>query len=198
MGQARKRGRPPDESGAKSKTLSLRIQPHLRAALAAAAKKNKRSLNKEIRDRLSSSHRDVDRPQHIKALSEIIARMASHIERVTGCQFNENRYTAEHLTKAIELLLWKYSPQAEAAAQTKAAIPPAVAAAAKTMPAPMRDTYSDQLGVAEAGAMIALLESTQPLLGHEEHWPPGRLPEGTTYPWDFWQIREHLNPRRRK
>lgn len=197
MGKMRKRGRPPDELGAKSATLSLRIQPKIRTVLAAAAEKSRRSLNREIIARLRSTFGREDPPQHITALSEMVERMALRIECVTERQFNEDRYTAEHLAKAIELLLWKYSPAGKHpnSPQTKAETPPAVVTAAKTMPGQLKDMYPDQLGVIEAGGMISSLESTAPPPLQEEHWPLEGSPESM---WGRWQIREHLKPRRHK
>ncbi len=202
MDRARKRGRPAGELGVKSATLSLRLPPYLRAALVTAAERNKRrSLSEEIMFRLRSTFdrdRDADRPRRIKALSEMVELVALGIEQATERRFNEDRYTAEQLAKAVELLLWKYSPQAEAAPQTKAEIPPAVVKAANTMPAQVRDTYPDQLGVIEAGAIIALLEGRlrppHPDI-KAEHWPPKGYPES----WlALWQARNDLNPRRHK
>lgn len=191
MGQTRKRGRSPGEFGVKSATLSLRIEPNIRTALMEAATKKKRSLNREIISRLRSTLGRENRPPHIRALSEMVELAALGIERKTKRRFTEDRYTAERLAKAVELLLQQYSPQAKAG--TKAAVPPAVTEATKTM----GDTYPDQLGVIEAGAVIALLEGTlaPPGIWEEQHWPPKGYDEGL---WGLWRLREDLGPRRRK
>jgi len=196
MDRARKRGRPPGEFGVKSTTLSLRVPPYIRTALMTAAATNKRSLNGEIMLRLRSTlsrDRGADRPRHIRALSEMIALTAEGIERATRRQFNEDRYTAEQLAKGVELLLWKYSPQAKAAPQTKAVVSPPVIAAAKTM----GHSYPDHLGVIEAGAVIALLEGRlgPPEAEEKGHWPPKGYPESM---WGFWRVRDDLKPRKRK
>jgi hypothetical protein len=185
-------GRPPGEVGVKSATLSLRLPPDMRTALVAASERNKRpSLSEEIVLRLRSTlgrDRNADRPRHIKALAEMIVLAALGIERVTGRPFNEDRYTALELAKAIDLLLRQYSPK------TEAVVPPAVVAAAKAMPAQMSGAYPTQIGVIEAGAVISQLESTP-------NPPVRKLPPGIYYPeslWGAWQVRENLKPRRRK
>jgi len=181
-------GRPPGELGTKSATLSLRLPPDMRTALAAAAGRNKRrSLSEEIAVRLRftlARDRGPDRPAHIKALAETVILAALGIERATKCSFTEDRYTAERLAEAVELLLWHYSPR------TEAVVPPAVVEAAKTMPPPVRDSYAARLGTSEAGAVIAMLENTpEP---PEQKWPPGiYYPESW---WGPWQVREHLRP----
>jgi hypothetical protein len=153
-------------------------------------------MSEEIVFRLRSTlsrDRGADRPRHIRALSEMIELTAQGIERVTGRQFNEDRYTAEQLAKGVEMLLWKYSPQAKAAPQTKALVPPPVMAAAKTM----GHTYPDQLGVIEAGAVIALLEGRlgPPEAEEKGHWPPEAYDERLR---GLWRVRDDLKPRKRK
>ena len=129
--------------------------------------------------------RDSDRQRHIKALSETIELAALGIERMTERRFTEDRYTAEQLVKALDLLLWQYSPK------TEAVPPPAVVAAAKTLGDP------SQLGVIEAGAVIALLEGRlgPPEAEEEGHWPPKDYHESL---WGLWRVRDDLKPRKRK
>jgi hypothetical protein len=153
-----------------------------------AAAENKRSLNGEIMLRLHSTlrrDRDSHRQRHIKALSEMIELAALGIERSTERRFTEDRYTAEQLVKALDLLLWQYSPK------TEAVPPPAVVAAAKTLGDP------SQLGVIEAGTVIALLDGRLGPPGTEDLrlWPPNNYPESM---WGLWQVRNDLKPRKRK
>ncbi len=189
MATRRKRGRPSDELGTKSATLSLRIQPTIRKLLAGAASKNRRSLNKEIISRLRSTLGREERPRHIRALSEVIELAVLRIERATGRQFNEDRYTAEQVAKGIELLLRVSSPE------TEAVPPPAVVARVKANAPGQYLSDTSALGTTEAGMVSSLLEMTAPPPLQEEHWPPMRYPEEW---WGLWQVREHLKPRRRK
>jgi hypothetical protein len=149
--------------------------------------KKGRTRSDIVRDALNywiRRHRSAERPRHIGAFAELVARVTLAIEHKTKRHLNEDRYTATQVAAAIELLLWQYSPR------SKAAAPPAVAAAAKAMPAQARDAYPSQLGAIEAGAIIAQLESVPQ--------PPTR-PEPPTrhYPEDWqalWYIRADLKP----
>jgi hypothetical protein len=182
MKRARKRapgaGRPPGELGAKRATLSLRLPPHIRAALVAAQKKNRRrSLSEEILNRLSFTLlRDRDehnRPGHIKALSEEVARIALGLEESTKRPWNEDRYTQQQLSKSIDRFLCTYS-------YGELVVPPAIKA-----------EEADRLGETIADGMIAVLKTTPE--------PPKEL--GLQYPsswWAPWQIEQHLKPKERK
>jgi hypothetical protein len=140
----------------------------------------------------------TDRPSHISALAEIVARAAEAIERKTRCRFTADRYTAAEIAKAVELLLWQYSPQ------TKAVVPRAVAAAVRSMPADMpaelKDDYVSRLGANEAGAIIAQLENVPkpPREAERVRFFEGRR---IFYPetWlGLWHIRNDLKSRRRR
>ena len=195
MKSSRKRapgaGRPPNALGAKRATLSLRLPPHIREALVAAWKRNKRrSVSEEIMVRLNYTfahdRSEADRPPHIRALSEAVARIALGLERRTERSWIEDRYTAEQLSKGIALLIRTYS-------RGDVAVPPAVAAEAARDPA---DTFFvERLGETEAGGVISLLKSTpRPL---ERQRPGLYYPESW---WPLWQTEQDLTakPRRRK
>src|SRR5262245_2460511 len=143
-------GRPPGEFGAKRATLSLRLPPHIRVALVAAAKKNRRrSVSEEILIRLNFTlARDRDeasRPRHIRALSEAVARIALGLEERTKRLWNEDRYTQQQLSKGIDWFLCNYS-------HGEAVIPPSVSAEAARKP---EDTiFVDRFGETIASGMI--------------------------------------------
>jgi hypothetical protein len=185
-------GRRPGELGLKSATLSLRLPKDMRVALVAAATRNKRrSVSEEIVYRLRSTLvRDkADRPPHIRALSETVARIALGLERRTERLWIEDRYTAEQLSKGIDLLLYTYS-------RGEVVVPPAVTAEAEArVPADAREHYVAQLGETVAGGVISSLKATpKPLEGS---WPDLHYPENW---WPLWQIEQDLTlkPRRKK
>jgi len=182
-------GRPPGEFGAKRATLSLRLPPHIRVRLVAAKEKNRRqSLSEEILIRLNFSLaydcEEASRPRHIRALGEEVARIALGVEERTGRPWNEDRYTQQQLSKAIDRFLYKYS-------RGEVVIPPAIKAEATRNP---KDTvFVDRLGETIADGMIAS-QKTIPE-------PPKELGPGLQYPssyWGPWQIEQDLKPRERK
>jgi hypothetical protein len=196
MKQARKRapgaGRPPGELGAKRATLSLRLPPNMRVELTEAAKKNKRrSLSEEIMLRLRLSldrdHGEADRPRHIRALAEVIARIALGVERATGCAWISDRYTAEQLAKGIDLFIYTYS-------RGDVVAPPAVVAAAEDRPPAARVTYVAQLGENEASGIISLLKATP----EPPKWEPRPTLQYPSSWWGPWQLEQDLKPRRHK
>jgi hypothetical protein len=194
MKQPRKRapgaGRPPGELGAKHATMTFRLPPEMRVALAAAAKRKERTLSEEIVIRLNASlkrnRKEDARPLHIRALSEVVAQIAFALEQRTKLPWIEDRYTQEQLSKAIDLFLYTYS-------RGEAAVPSAVAAeAARTA-----DTLLvDRLGQITAGGIIAMLQ-----LPPEP--PKADMGPGIHYPEDWlglWHLDQdlHPQPRRRK
>jgi hypothetical protein len=201
MKQSRKRapgaGRPPGELGAKRATLSLRLPTRIQAELVAAKEKNKRrSLSEEIMIRLDSTlarDRGEDRPRHIRALSEVVARLALALEGRTKRSWVEDRYTQQQLSKAIDLFLYTYS-------RGEAVVPPTISAAASRDPA---DTFfADRLGESIAGGIISLLQMPPKPPETEEEirlMKQGNRP--IYYPeswWGPWQLEQDLKPRKRK
>jgi hypothetical protein len=190
--RARGGGRKPGELGLKSATLSLRLPKDMRVALVAAAKRNKRrSVSEEIVLRLRSTlvrdRSELDRPGHIRALSEVVARIALGLERKTERLWIEDRYTQEQLSKGVDLLLYTYSGG-------EVVIPPAVAAGAARDPT---DRYFEaRLGESVAGGVIASLKAAPK--------PPEKdIGPGIYYPeswWPLWELEQDLTkkPRRRK
>jgi hypothetical protein len=189
-------GRPPGELGLKSATLSLRLPKDMRVALAAAATRNKRrSVSEEIVFRLRATlvrdRAEADRPPHIRATSEAVARIALGLEQRTERLWVEDRYTQEQLSKGVDLLLYTYS-------RGEAVVPPAVIAEAEArvrVPVEAREHYVAGLGETVAGGVISMLKATpEPL---EKSWPDLHYPESW---WPLWQIEQDLTskPRRRK
>jgi hypothetical protein len=181
-------GRPPGELGAKRATLSLRLPPHIRVRLVAAAKENRRrSLSEEILIRLNftflNDRDEVNRPRHIRALSEEVARIALGVEEETKRPWNEDRYTQQQLSKGIDRFLYKYS-------RGEAVIPPSVSAEAARNP---EDTFFvDGLGIRIADGIITSQKTTPE--------PPKEV-GGLQYPssyWGPWQIEQDLKPKERK
>jgi Arc-like DNA binding dprotein len=189
---ARKRapggGRKPGELGLKSATLSLRLPKDMREALAAAATRNKRrSVSEEIVLRLRSTlgRDEVERPRHIRALSDVVARIAMGLEGRTKRPWIEDRYTQAQLSKGIDLFLYTYS-------RGEAAVPPSVRAEAVRNP---EDTFFvERFGELIAGGIIAMLSfPPEP--------PTTKLPPGEHYPegWrPFWQLEQDLKSKGRK
>jgi hypothetical protein len=200
MKQSRKRapgaGRPPGELGAKRATLSLRLPTRIQAELVAAKEKNNRSLSEEIMVRLNSTlarDRGEDRPRHIRALSEVIARLALALEGRTKRSWVEDRYTQQQLSKAVDLFLYTYS-------RGEAVIPPTVSAAATR---DLADTsFADRLGESIAGGIISLLQMPPKPPETEEEFrlmkqgnPPIHYADNW---WGLWQLEQDLKPRKRK
>jgi hypothetical protein len=184
-------GRKPGELGLKGATLSLRLPGNMRVALAAAATRNRRrSVSEEIVFRLHSTlvhdRAEADRPSHIRALSEAVARIALGLERRTERLWIEDRYTAEQLSKGVDLLLYTYS-------RGEAVVPPAVTAEAEArVSADAREHYVTHLGESEAGGVISSLKATpEPLEGS---WPDVHYPESW---WALWKIERDLTQKPR-
>lgn len=182
-----------------SANLALRLPPDMRADLVAAANRNKRrSVSQEIVLRLRSTlirDQEVERPRHIHALSEVVARIALGLEAWTKKQWNEDRYTQEKLSKGIDLLLYTYSCG-------EAVVPPAVRAAAARNP---EDTFfAERLGELVAGGIISALKrpptpeaETRRLM--EQGSPPMYYPESWRQDWEIEQdLRGLTRPVRRK
>jgi hypothetical protein len=146
-------GRKPGELGLKSATLSLWLPPDMRAALAAAATRNKRrSVSEEIVLRLRSTlvrdRGETDQPRHIRDMLDVVAWIALGLENRTELPWNEDRYTQEQLSKGIDSFLYTYS-------RGKAVVPPAVRAEAARNP---EDTFFiERLGELVAGGIISWL-----------------------------------------
>ena len=195
MAQKRRRapggGRKPGELGLRSANLALRLPPSMRVALIAAANRNmRRSVSEEIVRRLQSTlirdRGEADRPRHIQALLEVVARIALGVEAWTELPWNDDRYTQEQLSKGIDSLLYTYS-------RGKAVVPPAVRAEATRNP---EDTFfTERLGEMVAHGIISylklppkppeteerrLMEQGSPPMYYPEHW------------WTLWELEQSL------
>jgi hypothetical protein len=104
-----KRGRP--FGGEKGSVLSVRVSPETRRQLETAARKNRRSLSREVEGRLNFSfgRYGTGRPTHIADLAELVALLAQSVERRTRGEWDRNRVTREWLIKAFTDLVDLYS-----------------------------------------------------------------------------------------
>lgn len=106
--------KPKGEFKGKSAAFSTRITPQLRAALDEEAAHGGMSLSQIVERRLRDSFDRPKRtelalgPAHIRALAYSAARIAVHIELGTGKHWNEDQFTNEALSAALELLLGPY------------------------------------------------------------------------------------------
>jgi hypothetical protein len=188
----------------RSANLALRLPPSMRANLIAAANRNKRrSVSEEIVRRLQSTlvrdRNEADRPRHIQALSEVVARIALGLEARTGLPWNDDRYTQEQLSKGMDFFLYTYS-------RGESVVPLAVTAEAARVPAEARGHYVAQLGESVAGGIISLLKlppkppDIETLRLMEQGRPPMYYPESW---WTLWELEQSLrgfstkSPRRR-
>jgi hypothetical protein len=118
-------------------------------------------------------------------------RLAWGLEQKTERAWTEDRYTAERLSRGIDLLIYTYS-------RGEVVIPPSVAAEAEARAArhPEDVRFADHLGEIEAGGLISALKAApEP--------PDNDMGPGAYYPeswWGLWQIEQDLTskPRRRK
>jgi hypothetical protein len=198
MAQGRKRapgaGRPPGELGRKSAVFSLRLPPDMRVALVAAAKKNERSFSEELVLRLNRTltheRGETERPPHVRALAETVARIALGLEHETERAWIDDRYTAQHLAKGIDLFIYSYS-------RGEAVVPPAVTAAAEARPPEARSGYAAELGETVAGGIISLLKITP--APPTQAWPArDGIGKPIYYPeswWAPWQLEQDLKPK---
>jgi hypothetical protein len=109
MAQKRKRGRPPGRE--KGSILSVRVSPKTRWQLEKAAKKQGRSLSREVEQRLNFSFGrfGTGRPDRIADLGELVALLAHSVERRTQRAWDRDRATREYLIKAFADLVENYS-----------------------------------------------------------------------------------------
>jgi hypothetical protein len=152
----------------------------------AAAKKNRRrSLSEEILIRLNFTlaydREEANRPRHIRALGEEVARIALGVEEETKRLWIEDRYTQQQLSKAIDRFLYKYS-------RGEAVVPPAIKAEAARNPE--GTVFVDRLGERIADGMIASQKTV-----------PEPPEPGLQYPssyWAPWEIERDLKPKEQK
>jgi hypothetical protein len=153
MAEKRKAGRPPGRT--KESVLSVRVSKKIRTALEAAALRNKRRLSREAEDLLDYALQRHQLPSRLMALSDTVVIVARIIEEETEQSWNEDRYTSEHLAKAIGRVI------AALTRPGKVIIPPEVIKKAKD-PA--------HLGEEKAEGIIGLLKLPT-------EWRGARVPE---------------------
>lgn len=110
MAEKRKRG-PPLGSGEKGSILSIRVSPKTKWMLETAARKNGRTLSREVEGRLEFTfgRYGTGRPDYIADLAEIVARLAQSVERETRGQWDRDRRTRECLVRAFTRMVDVYS-----------------------------------------------------------------------------------------
>src|SRR5215471_5762992 len=104
-----KRGRP--FGGEKGSILSIRVSPKTKWELETAARKNQRTLSREVEGRLDFTfgRYGSGRPDHIADLAEIVARLAQSAEREMRGQWDRDRRTRECLVRAFARMVDVYS-----------------------------------------------------------------------------------------
>jgi hypothetical protein len=179
MARKRKRGRP--FGGEKGSVLSVRVSPETRRQLETAARKNQRSLSREVEGRLNFSfgRYGTGRPTHIADLAELVALLAQSIERRTRGEWDRNRATREWLIRAFTDLVDLYS-KAEVTFHR-----PSV-----SLPSKLPSNRDDLATHAVSDVIISLLHSIPPPGWEPEIWSPG----GSVR----WNILRNLERRRRK
>jgi hypothetical protein len=162
------------------------------ALLDAAERNNRKSVSEEIFRRLQFTlNRDrvaAERPPHIAALLDGIAKVVARIEKVTQREWHQDQFTAEHVGKGISQWIREIRAFREFSPPDKPLdIPPAAAAVAKSRPY-LQLPYLDHLGEFEATLEAGVI------LGTPEPGPSSRVEEGR-YPeswWPYWRIRDAL------
>src|SRR5262245_30129361 len=138
----KKAGRPP--GGTKGSLLSVRVTPEMRTKLQSAARKNERTLSREVEVRLDytlgryQKFKVEGRRPHIMALSDTVAVSARVMEETTGLPWNKDQYTSQHLARLICVVMAHFTQPGEVT------IPPKVTEEAKRHPA--GDAYPTSLG----------------------------------------------------
>jgi hypothetical protein len=109
MAQKRKRGRP--LGGEKGAILSVRVSPETRWHLVREARRNQRSLSREVEARLDFAfdRYGTGRPDHVTDLAELVALLARSVERQTHRAWDRNPRTRRWLVEAFARLIEVYS-----------------------------------------------------------------------------------------
>jgi hypothetical protein len=111
-------GRKPQGDTSKSKYLSIRITPGLRAALDREAARSKRTLSEEVGMRL---RRSLEQPKELermlsvqnRALGSSITHIAERVETHTGHRWQADGFSGETLKSAVEIFLSQIAPTGE-------------------------------------------------------------------------------------
>ena len=100
-------GRPPGTQKEPEPVVAARLSPKTRKLLETEARRNKRTLSREVEARLDyafgryQKFKVEGRPPHIMALSDAVAVAARVMEETTGRPWNKDQYTSEHLARLI-------------------------------------------------------------------------------------------------
>jgi hypothetical protein len=193
-GKKEKVGRP--RVGTKTFVVSARVTEEMRKQLYAAAARNRRKIGREIAARLDYSLARYRKglksghvPKPVGALQDLIAIAVREIEAETGMQWNADRYSFEHLIKAIGgAMMGRFLPLG------KAVIPRKVLERAKTHSA--GNAYPTHLGEEVTQVIIGwfrIAEHTRREVDSAKgQWP---FPE---FLMEFERIERDLKPRRVK
>jgi hypothetical protein len=134
--------------------------PDTRVGLEQSARAGKRSLSQEIERRLRESlSSDVRRPDHIRALGELVKLTAENLEQITGTSWLTDPFTAEAVRHAIDQVLSHFAPPQSA----KGKIPTRIEQIASAMPTEIAEAYRRPvaLAVIQATGLTAWVESAQ-------------------------------------
>jgi len=151
----------------------------MRRGLETAARKNRRSLSREVEGRLDFSfgRYGTGRPAHIADLAELVALLAESVERRTHGEWDHERATRECLIRAFTLLIDVYSKAI-------------VTSSSVIFPSKSALDHDDPATMAVSEVIISLLGSVPPPGVWQEIYGPGG--------GALWKIQRSFEKRRRK
>lgn len=118
--KSRKPGSPPrDGSENKSEQLSVRVRGSLRDELEREAKRNGRTLSREIQHRLAQSLTEKKR-LHLETdqtfwLGFLVRQVANRLDLHTGKSWRRDRYTFNALDTGLKIVLSEFTPDGDVA-----------------------------------------------------------------------------------
>ncbi len=118
--KSRKPGSPPrDSSENKSEQLSVRVSGSLRDELEREAKRNGRTLSREIQHRLAQSLTEKKR-LHLETdqtfwLGFLVRQVANRLDLHTGKSWRRDRYTFNALDTGLKIVLSEFTPDGDVA-----------------------------------------------------------------------------------
>ncbi|MER8744198.1 hypothetical protein NKH54_14050 [Mesorhizobium sp. M1004] len=99
--------KPKGEFAGKSSAFSTRITPDLRADLDAESASTGKSISQIVERRLRESYDEPKRmqrilgPDHVRALSYLVAHLAMEVEKQTRLEWHQDRFTFNAIVSAI-------------------------------------------------------------------------------------------------
>lgn len=88
--------------------LTLRLSEKLRSALEEEARRNDRSLNSEVIDRLE---RSVNEPRELRALVYVMSEIAKRVAGTSSTSWRDDAFRARAFSLAVEAFLFGISAQ---------------------------------------------------------------------------------------